>query len=196
MLNAGTTMEVDMDILTILLVVIALLAIGAGGWALARMQQRRRLSGRFGPEYDRTVHELGGRSEAEHELARREQRVALLEIRPLAAEERSRYAAEWKRIQARFVDAPEQAVADADRLIADAMQRRGYPLGDFERRSADLSVDHPEVVQHYRAGRDLAERSRAGEADTEDLRQAMVHYRALFAELLQPPAEPRERRPA
>lgn len=185
-----------MDMLTILLVVIALLAIGAGGWALARLQQRRRLSGRFGPEYDRTVHELGGRTEAERELARREQRVALLEIRPLAAEERTRYATEWKRIQARFVDAPEEAVADADRLIADAMHRRGYPMGDFERRSADLSVDHPEVVQHYRAGHDLAERSRAGEADTEDLRQAMVHYRALFAELLQPPPEPRQRRPA
>jgi hypothetical protein len=175
-----------MGTLEILLVVVVVLVLLAGGaWYFLRTQQRKRLSGRFGAEYDRAVNETGDRKEAERELERREERVAMLDIRPLDPDQRTRYAAEWKAVQARFVDQPVEAVADADRLIAEVMQLRGYPMGDFERRSADLSVDHAEVVQNYRSGHELAERSRTGEANTEDLRRAMVHYRALFDELLE-----------
>jgi hypothetical protein len=174
-----------MSPLEILLVVVVLVLLAGGAWYFMRLQQRKRLSGRFGAEYDRVVHDAGDRKEAERELERREERVALLDIHPLDADERTRYAGEWKSVQARFVDEPVQAVAEADRLIGDVMQRRGYPMGDFERRSADLSVDHAEVVQNYRSGHELAERSRTGEADTEDLRRAMVHYRALFDELVE-----------
>jgi hypothetical protein len=110
--------------------------------------------------------------------------VAALQIRELSADERRLYAEEWRLVQARFVDEPRRAVEDGDRLIAEVMQRRGYPVADFDRRTEDLSVDHPVVVQHYRAGRELAVRSRSGKASTEDLRQAMVHYRALFTDLL------------
>lgn len=174
-----------MGILEILVLLVVVAGLVAGGWALARMQQRKRLSGRFGPEYDRAVRDTGDAKLAERELARREERVEHLDIRALPLEERNRYTAEWKQVQARFVDQPEQAVADADRVIADVMLKRGYPMGDFDSRAADLSVDHPQVVQHYRAGHELAERSRDGSASTEDLRQAMVHYRALFNVLLE-----------
>lgn len=174
-----------MSPLVIVLVVVVLVLLAGGAWYFMQMRQRKRLSGRFGAEYDRAVHDTGNRKEAERELERREERVALLDIHPLDADERARYAGEWKSVQARFVDEPVEAVAEADRLIADVMQRRGYPMGDFERRSADLSVDHADVVQNYRSGHELAERSRTGEADTEDLRRAMVHYRALFDELLE-----------
>jgi hypothetical protein len=170
-----------------IIVVLVLALLAAGAWYFMRMQQHKRLTGRFGPEYERAVHDIGDRREAERELTRREQRVAMLDIRPLDREERTRYSAEWQRVQALFVDEPARAVKEADLLIAEAMQRRGYPMGDFEARAADLSVDHAGVVQHYRAGRVLAERSRLGQADTEDLRQAMVHYRALFEDLLRPP---------
>jgi hypothetical protein len=166
----------------ILLLVLVLLV--AGGWYLAQQQKRKRLSGRFGPEYDRTVREAGSRSAAERALTEREERVAALQIRALNADERRRYSEEWRQVQARFVDEPRRAVEDGDRLIAEVMQRRGYPVADFDRRVEDLSVQHPVVVQHYRAGRDLALRSREGRASTEDLRQAMVHYRALFTDLL------------
>jgi hypothetical protein len=182
--------------LEILLVVVVLVLLAGGAWYVVRTQQRKRLSGRFGAEYERTVHDIGDRKEAERELERREERVALLDIHPLDADQRARYAGEWQAVQARFVDEPVAAVAEADRLIGDVMQRRGYPMGDFERRSADLSVDHADVVQNYRAGHELAERSRTGEADTEDLRRAMVHYRALFDDLVEetPGAERTETR--
>ena len=154
-------------------------------WFIQRRRRSRQLRERFGPEYDRLVSERGNHTRAEDELLRREQRVRHYDIRPIPDLERERYAAAWRDVQADFVDAPADAVARADDLVAEVMSRRGYPVADFEERAADLSVDHPHVVEHYRAAHGLAERSRRSEADTEDLRQAMVHYRALFEDLLE-----------
>jgi hypothetical protein len=176
-----------------LIVIAAVLILAGLAWFAYQWQRRRHLTGRFGPEYERTLESTGSRSEAERALKEREARVAALHIRALAPEERRRFADEWRRVQARFVDEPGPAVEEADNLIREVMQQRGYPVGDFERRTEDLSVDHPQVVQHYRAGHELAARSRDGRADTEDLRQAMVHYRALFQELLEEEQPERDR---
>ena len=118
-------------------------------------------------------------------MAAREKRVRSLDIRPLPPEEQARFVEAWKKAQTRFVDEPSQAAADADILVKDLMQTRGYPVGDFEQRAADISVDHPDVVSNYRAAREIALRNKAGKATTEDIRQAMVHYRSLFEELLE-----------
>ena len=126
----------------------------------------------------------GDRGKAEAELARRAERVKALHIRPLEPAQRARFADAWRADQARFVDDPTQAVAEADRLVGELMQARGYPVGDFEQRAADVSVDHPHVVENYRTAHDIAVRQARGEADTEALRKAMVHYRALFDDLL------------
>jgi hypothetical protein len=142
---------------------------------------------------------MGSRRQAEADLREREQRVRKLEIVPLPAHEAQRFRMEWQGVQARFVDDPRRAVAEADLLVRDVMQRRGYPMGDFESRAADLSVDHPVVVENYRAAQAIALRERQGEAGTEGLRQALVHYRTLFAELLDAPQArraPAEDRPA
>lgn len=172
------------ELVTILvLVAIALGAVGA--WAFLKKRRSSRLRRSFGPEYDRTVERTGRRKEAELELEHRQERVRQLEIRPLPPGEADRFARDWQDVQRRFVDAPARAVDDADRLVTDLMQRRGYPMADFEQRAADVSVDHPQVVEHYRAGHALAARARDGGAGTEDLRQAMVHYRALFDDLLE-----------
>ncbi len=136
--------------------------------------------------------ERGDRREAEAELQRREQRVEHLDIRPLSATQRARFADAWRQVQAKFVDGPAAAVADADLLIAQVMEERGYPVGRFEERAADISVNHPEVVADYRAAHSLAQKSANGQATTEDLRQAMVHYRNLFEELLE--GEPSKQR--
>jgi hypothetical protein len=158
--------------------------------ALAYMAMQRRRSGqlqqRFGPEYDRTVEERGGdRREAESELQERFARRKEFEIRELDPAARREYAARWKQAQAHFVDQPAAAIAEADALVMEVMRDRGYPVADdFEQRAADVSVDHPEVVEHYRAAHGISARATRGDAATEDLRQAMVHFRALFAELL------------
>jgi hypothetical protein len=131
------------------------------------------------------VSQLGDERKAEAELSAREKRVRKFEIRTLPPEEQRRFVESWKRAQARFVDQPSQAAADADILVQDLMKARGYPIGDFEQRAADMSVDHPDMVTNYRAARDIAVRNNAGKATTEDIRQAMVHYRSLFDELLQ-----------
>jgi hypothetical protein len=167
-----------------LIVLVAVLIIAGAGWAFLQWRRRRHLASRFGSEYERTVDQVGNRSTAERALKEREERVAALDIRPLDPQDRERYSAAWRQVQARFVDEPARAIEDADELIREVMQRRGYPVGDFERRAEDLSVDHPEVVQHYRAGHDLLQRRRESGDSTEDLRQAMVHYRALFDELV------------
>lgn len=167
-------------------VIVAMLAGAAATWLLMRRHRRERLSERFGPEYERAVAELEDRSEAEQRLQEREKRVERLQIVPLGRADGARFAEEWRAVQARFVDNPSAAVQDADDLIAEVMVLRGYPVGDFERRAEDLSVDHAQVVQNYRSGHDLATSSRAGDTSTEDLRRAMVHYRALFDELLEP----------
>jgi hypothetical protein len=157
------------------------------------MQRRRRvhLRRRFGPEYDRAVRTHKNLRAAELELEERQRRVARLEIHPLTTSDAHRFAESWRTVQRRFVDDPAGAVGDADRLVTEVMQARGYPLGDFERRAADISVDHPRVVANYRAAQVIAERRHRGESSTEDLRQALVHYRELFADLLETPEEPR-----
>jgi hypothetical protein len=132
------------------------------------------------------VDQYGDQRKAEAELAAREKRVRKLEIRPLRPAEHSRFAEAWQKTQARFVDEPSQAVRDADALVKEVMQARGYPVGDFEQRAADVSVDHPNVVLNYRGAHDIVARNNSGNATTEDLRQALVHYRSLFEELLEP----------
>lgn len=175
-----------MDPVILVVAVVAALLIGAAAaWYFLFYRRRTHLRERFGPEYERAVVDIGDRRQAERELERREERVRSLDIRPLAPEQRARFADRWRRVQAQFVDSPTEAIRDADRLVMEAMEARGYPVGDFEQRAADVSVDHPRVVENYRAARDIALRSSRGEASTEDLRQAMVHYRALFEDLLE-----------
>jgi len=169
--------------------VLILVVIAVGILILLGRRRSAALRQRFGSEYRRAVGEFGDERKAEAELAAREERVDNLNIRALTPEEESRFADSWKKAQARFVDEPSQATADADILVKKLMQTRGYPVGDFEQRAADISVDHPEVVSKYRAAREIAQRNNAGKATTEDIRQAMVNYRVLFEELLET-AEP------
>jgi len=173
--------------------VLVALAVVAIVFVLARKRRTDELRGKFGPEYERLVRQHGDARNAERELDHRIHRVHELHIKPLSSEHRNRFVDAWRSDQARFVDDPKGAVVEADRLVADLMQVRGYPVGDFEQRAADVSVDHPHVVQNYRTAHDIAVRERRGEASTEDLRKAMVHYRALFEDLLDTAdAEPRE----
>jgi len=179
--------------IVILLVIAAVLVLGMI-YVAGRKRKHDELRHRFGPEYDRTVHELGGHKQAETELEARRKRVEELNIRPLSADTQTRFADQWRATQARFVDDPKGAIHEADRLVNDLMQTRGYPMGDFEQRAADISVNHADVVTNYRAAHRIAESSDAGKADTENLRTAMVHYRALFEELLEAPINLAERR--
>ena len=181
-----------MDDTTLTWVIVALAAVAIAVIAVIatrRRSQRRsaELRQHFGPEYDRAVAEHGNAGRAERELAARARRVERIEIRELNVADRARYQRTWTEIQARFVDDPALAVSEANELINRVMQARGYPTEHFEQRVADLSVDHPLVVQHYRAARALAAASGGTQINTEDLRQAMVHYRFLFADLLQDP---------
>jgi FtsZ-interacting cell division protein ZipA len=178
----------DSSTVTLIAIVVAVIIVVAILFLAMRKQQSARLRSRFGPEYERTVDDVGDRQRAEHELHERQKRVSRFEIRPLSASERDHFIASWHVIQAEFVDQPRQALAKADDLLTEVMRVRGYPMETFEQRSADLSVDHPSVVQHYRAGREIAVRHKQGDAGTEDLRQAMIHYRALFDELVSEPA--------
>jgi hypothetical protein len=150
-----------------------------------RKAQSRHLQQRFGPEYSRVVHTVGDREKAEAELQAREKRVERLQLVALPAAEASRFAQEWETLQARFVDNPTGVVGEADRLVRELMLKRGYPMGDFESRAADISVHHPLVVENYRAAQAIAARNQRGKASTEDLRKAVVHYRALFEDLLE-----------
>ncbi len=156
-------------------------------WEMLSLRRSRQLQRRFGPEYDRAVDASGSRREAESELAARAERRDRLEIKPLSREERQRYAEEWQLIQAQFVDDPAGAVTRGDGLIQTVLAARGYPVEDFDQRAADISVDHPDVVEHYRDGHRLYERTAAGRGSTEDLRQAMRHYRTLLETLLEAP---------
>jgi hypothetical protein len=164
--------------------VICLLAVIVIAFMVARKRRSDRLRARFGPEYDRVVKQEGGVRQAEGVLTFREKRREKLAIRELSASDRTRYEANWEEVQGRFVDDPAGAVTVADRMVADVMRTRGYPVGDFEQRAADISVDHPVVVDQYRAAHSIAIRHDRGQATTEDLRKAMVHYRALFQELI------------
>jgi len=169
----------------IIIVAAAVLIVLAVAAIYMRSRRSRSLQERFGSEYERTVEEEGGRRGAERELAERERQRERLDIIPLAPEARDRYAESWRTVQTRFVDDPAGAVGEADRLVTDVMRERGYPIDDFDQRAADISVDHPDVVENYRAGHALYLKEDRGEADTENLRQAFVHYRALFSELLE-----------
>ena len=158
-------------------------------WQALARRRTGRLQQQFGPEYDRTLGTTDSKREAEAELQAREERREQLEIRPLSQAARDRYLQSWQSVQAQFVDDPRGAVASADSLIQSVMAERGYPVDDFEQRAADVSVDHPQVVENYRHGHRLAQASADGNDSTEDLRQAMRHYRALFDELVEPAAE-------
>ena len=178
---------------TLILAIVLIAAVAAIiAWAVMR-QRTQRLRQRFGPEYTHTVNELGGRTKAESELAKREERVARLNITPLTPADAARFSQEWKALQSRFIDNPKGVVGEADHLVRELMVKRGYPMGDFERRSADISVDHPGVVTSYRAAQAIAVRDARGEADTEELRKAVVHYRTLFDELLEVKPSPTSR---
>ncbi len=163
-------------------IVVILLAIGA--FIFLRRRRTSGLRARFGPEYDRTLEKSGDRRLAEANLQAREKRVERFQIRPLAPGDRARFVESWRRVQSRFVDDPKGAITEADQLLGDVMSMRGYPVTDFEQRAADISVDHPVVVENYRAGHDIAMRHSKGQASTEDLRQAIIHYRTLFEELV------------
>ena len=174
-----------MDQATIIAIVVGILVLAVVGWLVWQRQRSEQLRARYGPEYERTVTEVGDKRRAESELVKRKQRVEQLDIRPLSAEQQTGYMRQWRAVQTRFVDDPKGAVTDADRLVEDVMKTRGYPISDFDQRAADLSVHHPRVVDNYRSARDIAHRHRRGEATTEDLRQAMVFYRELFEDLLE-----------
>jgi hypothetical protein len=172
------------------IVIVVLLLLAAGIAILFSIRKRRteRLRTKFGgSEYTRAVEEGGDRRKAEAALNQRTERVDRLHIRPLAASDRARFVESWARVQARFVDGPGGAVTDADQLLNDVMSTRGYPMSDFEQRAADISVDHPLVLDNYRAAHETALRQSRGQARTEDLRQAMLHYRTLFDELVNEP---------
>ena len=150
-----------------------------------KTQKSRRLRERFGPEYNRAVNEVGS-TRAESRLEKLEKRVGNYNIHPLEPATRDRYVQQWRVVQAKFVDDPDDAIGAADRLLGEVMTARGYPVADFEQQAADLSVNHPLVIEHYRAGHSIAARHTQRQASTEDLRQALIHYRALFDELVEP----------
>lgn len=169
-----------------LLVVAALLL-----WWLYRSRRTSGLRDRFGKaEYNRTLDNHDTRAEAEAALLEREKRVSELELHPLAPDERERFAQDWHSAKTRFVDDPAAAVGEADRVIRVVMGARGYPIADFDARYESLTVDHGEVARHYRAGQDIAGRAVEGQATTEELRQAMIHYEALFGQLLSVDSDP------
>lgn len=180
-----------MSATVIVIILLVVLLIVVGGFALVMGQRTRsaRLQQQFGPEYDRKVDEAGTQRKAESDLREREKRHKKIELRPLSDGVRRRYRDEWNDIQQRFVDEPGRAVEDADRLAVRIMQDRGYPVEDFDQQAADLSVDHPQVVQHYRAAHGVAVEHREGRADTEQLRAAVTSYRSLVDALLEDAAD-------
>jgi uncharacterized protein YneF (UPF0154 family) len=170
---------------TIIVVVLVLVIIGILlGLVFSRRNRTERLHDKFGPEYDHTVQTMGSKKKAQTELEERQKHVKALEIRPLSISERERYLADWSAVQSKFVDEPGQAIEAADRLIKEVMQVRDYPVSDFEQRAADISVIYPDLVSNYRAAQEIAIKNKQGQADTEELRQAMIYYRSLFNELL------------
>jgi len=174
-----------MDAWVWIVIAVAVVAIGLVLWLASRHRRTTELRDRFGPEYDRVVRETDDRREAEAQLAERRERRDALDIRPLPSAARERYANSWQQVQSRFVDDPASALEDADLLVVDVMSARGYPVDRFDDRTDTVSVDHPEVIEHYREGHRIAELNGAGRASTEDLRQALVHYRAMFDVLLE-----------
>lgn len=175
-----------MDTATIIIIVAVVLALLAAAAVMAGLQRRgsHRLQDRFGSEYERTVEEAGDRRAAESDLKEREKRRSQFDLRPLTGESADRYRDEWDSLQRRFVDEPGSAVEQADRLVVRMMRERGYPVDEFDRRAADISVDHPDVAQNYREAHSVAVAQSQGQADTEQLRQAVTSYRRLVDTLL------------
>lgn len=172
-----------MDPKIAVVIAVAVVVVLVSAFVFMRNRRTENLRRRFGPEYERTVQEIGPRR-AESKLREREKRVEKFLIRPLSVSERQHFLAEWRAVQSRFVDDPRGAAEDADALVNKVMQSRGYPMSDFEQRAADISVDHPRVVETYRAAHEIALRQKRGQASTEDLRSALIYYRSLFDELL------------
>jgi hypothetical protein len=168
---------------TAMVLIVGLVVVLAVAWMYFRQKRSKDLRTHFGPEY-RLIHEKGSQGRAEAELDKREQRVKTLSIRPLPRDASARYAQMWNAQQTRFVDEPKAAVVEADHLVEEVMKERGYPVGEFDQRAADISVDHPRLVENYRAAHEITLREQRGQATTEDLRAAMVYYRDLFRELL------------
>jgi hypothetical protein len=172
----------------IIIAVVVLLVAGIAILFSLRKRKTERLRTQFGgAEYNRAMKEGGSREKAEAVLDKRADRVESFHIQPLGPGDRARFVESWRRVQARFVDGPGGAVTEADQLLRDVMSTRGYPVSDFEQRAADISVDHPLVLEHYRSAHEIAVRQTLGQASTEDLRQAMIHYRSLFEELIGEP---------
>ncbi|GAA0531154.1 hypothetical protein GCM10010172_09830 [Paractinoplanes ferrugineus] len=169
--------------LTIVLIIVVLVVIAAIVYGV-QAGRRKKLQSTFGPEYDRVVADTGSRTEAEKELRERERRHAELELKALSPESQARYSAAWEEVQIQFVDSPSEAVDTADELVTRLMAERGYPTGEYDERLGILSVAHANTLQNYRDAHEISERNKGGSASTEDLRQALVHYRALFADLL------------
>jgi hypothetical protein len=182
-------MDTSTSIILVLAVVV-ILAIAAAVWFYMQKQQTSRLRSKFGPEYNRAIRSEGDAKHAEEVLQERQKRVEKLNIKILSASEREDFAQAWEQEQARFVDEPSTAVDNADRLVQRVMKARGYPVSDFEQRVADVSVDHPVVVENYRVAHDIAARGQNEQVSTEELREAMIHYRALFADLLHGGVQP------
>jgi hypothetical protein len=177
--------ESTMSTTAIILVILALAVVAAAAWYYMSRRRSHELQSRFGPEYERATREYGSQRRAEEALRKREKLMEQIRIKPLSGEERERFSARWHEVQTRFVDDPSGSIHEADGLVTDVMRARGYPMGEFERRAEHLSVDHPHVVQNYRAAHAVAVRHERGEATTEDLRRGLVHYRDLFDELLE-----------
>lgn len=180
------------QIITIIIaaaVVAVLVIIGAVVWTTARRRHLARLREQFGPEYDHTVRSMGDETKAAIELEERQKRVEAMEIKPLSAVQRDRFMSQWRAVQTNFVDDPRKAIVDADKLIQEVMQLRAYPVSDFEQMAADLSVHYPQVVSNYRAAHEIAQKNAQGQADTEEMRQAMVYYRSLFEDLVETQSE-------
>lgn len=178
----------------IIIIIIAVVVIAVAGIAVLSVLRKRRteaLRGKFGEEeYARAVKEDGNRRRAEAELKKRAERVERFHVRPLTPGDRARFEESWRKVQGQFVDGPAMAVAAADQLLGDVMSARGYPVSDFEQRAADISVDHPLVIENYRKAHDIALRQMKGEASTEELRQAMINYRTLYEELIREEPQP------
>ncbi|MGB8772141.1 MAG: hypothetical protein WCC92_21205 [Candidatus Korobacteraceae bacterium] len=175
----------DPKLIALAVAIVLIVVVDIAMYMRKRKNTTAELRDRFGPEYDRAVLQHGSERKAEAKLADRETRVDMLQIRDLDVGERERYLAQWQAVQSRFVDYPKGAVTEADELVCSLMQTRGYPVTDFDQRAADISVDHPRVVENYRSAHDIALRLGRDEASTEDMRNAMIHYRSLFDELVQ-----------
>jgi len=177
--------SIDTQTWTIIAAVAVLGLVTLGAWFFSQKKRSHKLQERFGPEYHRTVNEYGSRTKAESDLKAREKRVERLVILSLTPADAARFTEAWHALQSRFIDNPKGVVVQAEQLVRELMEKRGYPMGDFERRAGDISVDHPDVVANYRSAQAIALRDQTGTADTEELRKAVVHYRALFDELLE-----------